>query len=318
MIIMAQSFEEAKKSLLSSGKPGKLIRLDDGTWSVLPLPDKDPVMEKRKQEKELLKASQEAIRVQQEEEQLRKNEATRERFRQMEIEQKAKREQEARMLLLRKEWEAERMLRLEQQMIKQAEKLEALRRDRLQEASKKLMDSPSRSLTYLSSNLASRKNANFSDSYRATIEESLRRFVNNGDDVACTGVYIYEYGRCELCGHQQIKWHYILENLSSHGQMVVGSECIRNYKIILEEWGYRPAYVVFPQCLKQFTRWILEQDSGAIRFGDAVACFYTKDPRNIYSHIRADKELKMFTFAKKVEGSLVASDATMDEHVSIP
>jgi hypothetical protein len=127
-------------------------------------------------------------------------------------------------------------------------------------------------------------------------------------------MYIYEYGRCGLCGHQPIKWHYILENLHSRNQTLVGSECIRNYKVILEEWGYSPAYVVFPECLRQFTRWILEEDSGAIKFSDAVACFYTRNPRELYGIMQADQKLQMFTFAKKIQGMLVASDARREAH----
>jgi len=278
------------------------------------LPDKDPVIEKRKQEIQLAKAHQEALRIRLEEEQERRNEAYRARLKQMEIEQQAKREHEERMLLLRKEREAERMQQLKEQAIKRAEELEALRREQLQKASKKLMDSSSHSITSDSAATTCVRNDGFSDSYRAAIETTLRRFVENGDDVACTGVYIYEYGSCGLCGHQPVKWHYILENLSSRNQIVVGSECIRNYKVILEEWGYRPAYVVFPECLRQFTRWILEEDPGAVKFSDPVACFYTRNPRELYGIMQADQKLQMFTFVKKLQGMLVASDARREAY----
>lgn len=300
---MGQSFEEAKRDLLSSGRPGKLVRLDDGSWGVLPLPDKDPVIEKRKQEAQLAKAHKEALRIRLEEERVRRNQAYRERLEQMEIEQQAKREHEERMMLLRKEREAERL-----------RQLEALRKEQLQKASKNLMDSSRHSITSDSAAATCVRNDGFSSSYRAAIETTLRKFVENGDDVACTGVYIYEYGSCGLCGHQPIKWHYILENLSSRNQITVGSECIRNYKIILEEWGYRPAYVVFPECLSQFTRWILEEDSGAVRYSDAVACFYTRNPHELYGVMQADQKLQMFTFAKKLQGMLVASDARREAH----
>jgi hypothetical protein len=294
---MGQSYEEAMGNLRRSGKPGKLVRLDDDSWDVLPLPDKDPAIEKRKQEAQLAKAQKETMRIRLEEEQARRDEAYRERLKKMEIEEQAKREHEERILSLRKERELERL-----------HQLEALRKEQLQQASESLMH-PLRHSTKPDSAAEFVKNDGFSSSYRAAIETSLRRFVANGNDVACTGVYIYEYGRCGLCGHQPIKWHYILENLSSCNQIVVGSECIRNYKTILEEWGYRPAYVVFPECLRQFTRWILEEDSGAIKFSDAVACFYTKNPRELYVVMQTDQKLQMFTFAKKIQGMLVASDA---------
>ena len=300
---MGQSYEEAMGILRSSGKPGKLVRLEDDSWDVLPLPDKDPVIEKRKQEAQLANAQKEAMRIRLEEEQARRNEAYRERLKQMEVEQQAKREREERILSLRKEREAERL-----------RQLEALRKEQLQQASKNLMNSSRHSIKPDSAAETLVKNDGFSSSYRAAIETSLRRFVANGNDVACTGVYVYEYGSCGLCGHQPIKWHYILENLSSRIQIVVGSECIRNYKVILEEWGYRPAYVVFPECLRQFTRWILEEDSGVIKFSDAVACFYTKNPRELYGVLQTDQKLQMFTFAKKIQGMLVASDAMREAH----
>ena len=279
---MGQSYEEAKRSLLDSGRPGKLVRLDDGSWDVLPLPDKDPVIEKRKQEIQLAKAHQEAIRIRLEEEHESRNEAYRARLKQMEEERQAKREHENRMLLLQKEQEAERAQQLKEQAIKRAAELEALRKDQLQKASKKLMDSLRFSITSNSTATSFARNDGFRDSYRAAIETTLKKFIENGDDVACTGVYIFEYGSCGLCGHQPIRWHFILENLTKREQIVVGSECIKNYRIILEEWGYRPAYVVFPECLGQFTRWIFAEDAEAIRFSDAVACFYTRNPHELY------------------------------------
>lgn len=273
------------------------------------MPDKDPVIEKRKHEIQLAKVYEEAMRIRLEEEQARRDEAHRVRLKQMEIEQRAKQEREAKLHLLRKEREAERLQQLKEQELKQAEELEALRKEQLHKASKKLMDSTRHSNTSDFAVKTRVKNDGFSNSYRAAIETTLGAFVENGNDVACTGVYIYEYGRCDLCGHQPIKWHYILENLSSRNQIVVGSECIRNYKSILEEWGYRPAYVVFPECLRQFTHWILDEDSRAIQFSDAVACFYTKNPRDLYGIMQPDQKLQMFTFAKKLQGMLVASDA---------
>lgn len=296
---MGQSYEEAKRNLLNSGKPGKVVRVDDDSWDFVPLPDKDPVIEKRKQEAQLAKAQKEAMRIRLEEEQARRDKAHRDHLKQMEIEKQAKREHDEKMLSLRKEREAERL-----------RQNEAMRRDQLMQA-KKLMNS---SRLSMKSDSPSARKDGFSSSYRASIETSLRKFVANGNDVACTGVFIYEYGSCGLCGHKPIKWHYILENLSSRNQIVVGSECIRNYKIILGEWGYRPAYVVFPECLRQFTRWILEEDSGAIKFSDSVACFYTRNPRELYGVMQTDQKLQMFTFAKKIQGMLVASDAIRESH----
>jgi hypothetical protein len=58
----------------------------------------------------------------------------------------------------------------------------------------------------------------------------------------------------------------------------------------------------------------LEEDSGAVRFSDAVVCFYTRNPRDRYGIMQADQKLQMFTFAKKLHGMLVASDARREPH----
>jgi hypothetical protein len=110
----------------------------------------------------------------------------------------------------------------------------------------------------------------FSDKYRHAIEAALRRFVRNGDDVAGIGAFVFEYGDCKLCGHSPIKWHYLLQNLQSHETLVVGSECIQNYQVILSAWGYKPDYVVFPNFLSRYTRWILDSNPKALVFNDSV------------------------------------------------
>lgn len=295
---MGQSYEEVKRNMLNSGKPGKLVRIDNDSWDFLPFPDQDPVNEKREQGAQPAKSQRRATPIRSGWEQTRRDEAHRDHYIEMEIEKQAKGQHEVRMPSLLKEREAEKLCQVE-----------ALRKEQLKQASKNLMDSSRLSMKPGPVVQTLSRNDGLSRSYRAAIEQSLRRFVANGDDIACTGVYIYQYGSCELCGHKPIKWHYILENLSSHDQIVVGSECIKNFKIILEEWGYRPAYIVFPECLKQFTRWILDEDSGAIRFSDAVACFYTRNPRELYGDMPADQKPQMFIFAKKLEGMLVARNA---------
>src|SRR6516162_8601580 len=106
----------------------------------------------------------------------------------------------------------------------------------------------------------------FSPEYRAAIEASLRDFVSNGDDVACIGYFVHEHGQCKMCNHVPIKWHYVLENLRSHGFLIVGSECVDNYRTVLSAWGYRPQHLVFPTFLRAYAGWLLKKNPDAVEF----------------------------------------------------
>lgn len=298
---MGLSYEEAKTQLASSGKPGKLIILPDGSWDVMALPDKDPVLETRRQQKEFAKAQAELERKRLEQEAQWRAKARRASLLEQEKLQELHQTREAERLQLIKEQEKLRI-----------ETLNNIRTQRLREASDFLLKTRSQNAPQTDFPSAQGL-ATFSADYRAAIERSLIEFVENGHDVACIGVYTYEYGHCQLCGHSPIKWHYILENLSNHNTLCVGSECIQNYKTILQEWGYRPAYIVFPECLKKFARWILDQDRHAIEFSDAVACFFTKNPLGFYHDLQPRTKLQMFIYAKHLHGSLVAGNAIEED-----
>jgi hypothetical protein len=117
----------------------------------------------------------------------------------------------------------------------------------------------------------------FSAKYRAAIEGSLRAFVNDGDDVVCIGYFAYCYGNCKMCPKEGIKWHYVLENLRSQAVLIVGSECIENYQVILSEWGYKPEYIVFPDFLRAYARWILVTNPDAVVFDDGIVMRFQAD-----------------------------------------
>lgn len=139
----------------------------------------------------------------------------------------------------------------------------------------------------------------FSDDYRKAIEESLKAFIRDGDDVVCIGYYVYQYGSCEMCSHTPIKWHYVLENLQSHSQMHVGSECIQNFQVILSEWGYRPEYIVFPDCLRPYTRWILDKNPRSIVFDDDLVVYLNQDCEKIIKGIKENSQLKHYRYVKR-------------------
>lgn len=142
--------------------------------------------------------------------------------------------------------------------------------------------------------------ADFSPVYRAAIEASLKKFVNDGDDVACIGYFVHKYGQCKMCGHVPIKWHYVLENLRSHQCLIVGSECVENYQTILSEWGYRPEYLVFPSFLRAYARWILEKNPNAVVFDDGVVMRFQADCSAIIKANSQPSGLQHYRHAKRL------------------
>jgi hypothetical protein len=47
-----------------------------------------------------------------------------------------------------------------------------------------------------------------------------------------------------------------LENLDTHSTLIVGSECIRNFGVVLLEWRWSPYRIAFPTALRAYTRWL--------------------------------------------------------------
>jgi hypothetical protein len=153
----------------------------------------------------------------------------------------------------------------------------------------------------------------FSPEYRSAIEASLREFVSDGDDVVCIGYFVFKYGQCKMCEHVPIKWHYVLENLRSRATLIVRSECIENYQVILSEWGYRPEYLVFPSFLRAYARWILEKNPSAVIFDDGVAMRFQADGGAI---IRANSQpsgLQHYRYAQRSQAEGVERIGGVDE-----
>lgn len=98
--------------------------------------------------------------------------------------------------------------------------------------------------------------------YREIIEKTLCGFVRNGDDVMCVAVFAVQDRTCEVCGYRPITWNYLIENLATHEPLIAGSECVRNYETVLRNWGYAPAFVVYPTYFARFTRWLTGEEQG--------------------------------------------------------
>src|SRR5438132_78143 len=153
----------------------------------------------------------------------------------------------------------------------------------------------------------------FSAEYRAAIELSLREFVNDSDDVVCIGYFAFKYGQCKMCEHVPIKWHYVLENLRSRATLIVGSECVENYQVILSEWGHRPEYLVFPSFLRAYARWILDKNPKAVVFDDGVAMRFKADGGAIMRANSQPSGLQHYRYAKRSQAGAVERVGGVDE-----
>lgn len=148
-----------------------------------------------------------------------------------------------------------------------------------------------------------RRAADFSPEYRHSLETSLADFVQAGDSAACIGYYCLRYGDCEMCGYRGIKWHYILENLRSGQSMIVGSECIKNYQIVLSEWGFKPDHVTFPETLRSYASWILEDNPRAVVFDSGIVMSARTDAGPLIKS-RADlpgRDLEHYKYVRSIE-----------------
>jgi hypothetical protein len=81
--------------------------------------------------------------------------------------------------------------------------------------------------------------------YWGRVRASIAKFWRKGQNLRCARIYTEEGGTCQMCGHKPIKWHHVLHNQQTDGDLIVGSECINNYKIVTGE------QVVFPGPLKK-------------------------------------------------------------------
>jgi hypothetical protein len=139
----------------------------------------------------------------------------------------------------------------------------------------------------------------FSPEYRQAIETSLRGFVDNGDDVACIGYFAFRYGNCQMCPKEGIRWHYVLESLRTHRWLIVGSECVQNYQVILSEWGYKPAHIVFPGFLRPYSRWILEKNPDAVVFDDGIVMRFQADCAMVIKSNSEPQYLEHYRYAAR-------------------
>jgi hypothetical protein len=81
--------------------------------------------------------------------------------------------------------------------------------------------------------------------YWGRIRGTLSRFCNGDDQLFCMGSF-HESGKtCEMCAHRPISDNNVLLNPRTKSQLLVGNECINNYKLVMEEMGHQVKPIIF-------------------------------------------------------------------------
>jgi hypothetical protein len=86
--------------------------------------------------------------------------------------------------------------------------------------------------------------------YWNRVRASIAKFWSSGQELRCARIYTEDGGTCQMCGHKPIKWHHVLHNQYTHGDLIVGSECINNFKIVTGQ------QVVFPERFKKAAEYL--------------------------------------------------------------
>lgn len=68
------------------------------------------------------------------------------------------------------------------------------------------------------------------ENYWETITKNLSTFCKPGDQIVCKNIFREEGQVCELCGHSPITWNHVLVNNMTSEEMIVGSNCVHNFK----------------------------------------------------------------------------------------
>ena len=76
--------------------------------------------------------------------------------------------------------------------------------------------------------------------YWERVKATVASYRKPGDEVRCIRVYSEAGCTCQMCGHAPITWNHVLRNLRTGMDLIVGSECINNYKVVTGE------QIIFP------------------------------------------------------------------------
>ena len=81
--------------------------------------------------------------------------------------------------------------------------------------------------------------------YYKTIEKKLKEFWKKGDQILGTNVFRAPNSICQLCGHTPITWNHVLLNERTNEILKVGSNCVINFRKVLEKLGSKEKILYF-------------------------------------------------------------------------
>jgi hypothetical protein len=68
--------------------------------------------------------------------------------------------------------------------------------------------------------------------YWETLRKTLSMFWTPGQDLRLTRSFPREDSTCQMCGHFPIRWNHVLQNLQTGRELIVGSECLNNCRVL--------------------------------------------------------------------------------------
>ena len=119
------------------------------------------------------------------------------------------------------------------------------------------------------------------DNYWETIIENLSSFCKPGDQIFCKYIFKEDGQVCDLCGHSPITWNHVLINKRTGDEMIVGSNCVHNFKEGLKRLHF-DLEITYPNKYEKIANRINEKYPGTVvidEYGHEVEEDY---PEEIY------------------------------------
>ena len=105
------------------------------------------------------------------------------------------------------------------------------------------------------------------NNYWERIKQTLKGFWQPGDDLACIKVFPLSNSTCQLCGKHPILWNHVLQNNRSFKTLTVGSDCVHNFKVAVEQL-HQDVMIFYPSRYHRPARIINENHPGTVILSD--------------------------------------------------
>jgi hypothetical protein len=126
-----------------------------------------------------------------------------------------------------------------------------------------------------------------------------------------------------VCDYERITHNFIIENLKTHDYLIAGCKCIRNYEVILSEWGYRPEYIVYPSYFLRYTSWTTDGwegeggDPSAIQVHDRFLDRAAVDSRSVVEVKVPGATLREYVPVKRIP-AIIEDEAKVKAPIPCP